>query len=42
MCMEGGAVRGGTVAGATGEIGLRATRRERLTEIQGEVIRSIL
>ena len=70
--MSGGGVRGGTVTGATDEIGLRATedphhlrdihttvlyqlglnqnalsylhqgRRERLTEIQGEVIRSIL
>jgi uncharacterized protein (DUF1501 family) len=72
MWMAGGGVRGGTVTGATDEIGLRATeephhlrdihttvlyqlgldqnalsylhqgRRERLTEIQGEVIRSIV
>jgi hypothetical protein len=72
MWMAGGGVRGGTVAGATDEIGLRAIdhphhlrdihttvlhqlgldqnvlsylhqgRRERLTEIQGEVIRAIV
>jgi len=72
MWMAGGGVRGGTVAGATDEIGLRAVeephhlrdihttvlyqmgldqnalsylhqgRRERLTEIQGEVIRAIV
>jgi len=72
MWMAGGGVRGGTAAGATDEIGLRAVeephhlrdihttvlhqmgldqnalsylhqgRRERLTEIQGEVIRSIV
>jgi len=72
MWMAGGGVRGGTVAGATDEIGLRAIeephhlrdihttvlyqmgldqnalsylhqgRRERLTEIQGEVIRRIV
>jgi hypothetical protein len=72
MWMAGGGVRGGTVAGATDEIGLMAIeephhlrdvhttvlhqlgldqnalsylhqgRKERLTEIQGEVIRSIL
>jgi hypothetical protein len=72
MWMAGGGVRGGTVVGATDEIGLRATeephhlrdvhttvlhqlgldqnavsymhqgRRERLTEVQGEVIRGIV
>jgi hypothetical protein len=72
MWMSGGGVRGGTVAGATDEIGLRAIqdphhlrdihttvlhqmgldqnalsylhqgRRERLTELQGEVIRAIV
>jgi hypothetical protein len=72
MWMAGGGVRGGTVAGATDEIGLRAIeephhlrdihttvlhqlgldqnalsylhqgRRERLTELQGEVIRAIV
>jgi uncharacterized protein (DUF1501 family) len=72
MWMAGGGVRGGTVTGATDEIGLKATeqphhlrdihttvlhqlgldqnalsylhqgRRERLTEIQGEVIRGIV
>jgi hypothetical protein len=72
MWMAGGGVKGGTVVGATDEIGLRAVdephhlrdvhctvlnqlgldqnalsylhqgRRERLTEIQGEVIRSIV
>jgi uncharacterized protein (DUF1501 family) len=72
MWMAGGGVRGGSVTGATDEIGLRATedphhlrdihttvlyqlgldqnalsylhqgRRERLTEIQGEVIRNIV
>ena len=72
MWMAGGGVRGGTVTGATDEIGLRALeqphhlrdihttvlhqlgldqnalsylhqgRRERLTELQGEVIRSIV
>jgi hypothetical protein len=72
MWMAGGGVRGGVVAGATDEIGLRAVedphhlrnihttvlhqlgldqnslsylhqgRRERLTELQGEVIRSIV
>jgi hypothetical protein len=72
MWMAGGGVRGGRVAGATDEIGLRAVeephhlrdihttvlhqlgldqnalsylhqgRRERLTELQGEVIRSIV
>ena len=72
MWMAGGGVRGGTVVGATDEIGLRAVeqphhlrdihttvlhqlgldqnalaylhqgRRERLTELQGEVIRAIL
>jgi hypothetical protein len=72
MWMAGGGVRGGTVAGSTDEIGLRAVeephhlrdihttvlhqlgldqnalsylhqgRRERLTEIQGEVIRAIV
>ena len=72
MWMAGGGVRGGTVAGATDEIGLRAIeephhlrdihttvlhqlgleqnalsylhqgRRERLTELQGEVIRKIV
>jgi len=72
MWMAGGGVRGGTVTGATDEIGLRAVedphhlrdihttvlhqlglnqnalsylhqgRRERLTEIQGEVIRGIV
>jgi hypothetical protein len=72
MWMAGGGVRGGTVAGATDDIGLRAVeephhlrdihatvlhqlgldqnalsylhqgRRERLTELQGEVIRAIV
>lgn len=72
MWMAGGGVRGGTVVGATDEIGLRAVeqphhlrdihttvlhqlgldqnalsylhqgRRERLTELQGEVIRAIV
>jgi hypothetical protein len=72
MWMAGGGVRGGTVTGATDEIGLRAIdqphhlrdihttvlhqlgldqnalsylhqgRRERLTEVQGEVIRAIV
>jgi hypothetical protein len=72
MWMAGGGVRGGTVVGATDEIGLRAVeqphhlrdihttvlhqlgldqnalaylhqgRRERLTELQGEVIRAII
>jgi uncharacterized protein (DUF1501 family) len=72
MWMAGGGVRGGTVAGATDEIGLRAIeephhlrdihttvlhqlgleqnalsylhqgRRERLTELQGDVIKSIV
>ena len=72
MWMAGGGVRGGTVVGATDEIGLRAVeephhlrdihttvlhqlgleqnalsylhqgRRERLTEIQGQVIKGIV
>ena len=72
MWMAGGGVKGGTITGATDEIGLNAVqephhlrdihttvlnqlgleqnalsylhqgRRERLTEIQGEVIRSIV